>query len=79
MREARKYNNLGLVEGIGDYAFRNTAISEISIPSTLLTFGASPFMGCRLSKIELEDGNPTLAIKDGVVYDKAFTQIMITR
>ena len=69
--------NLGLVEGIGDYAFRNTAISEISIPSTLLTFGASPFMGCRLSKIELEDGNPTLAIKDGVVYDKAFTQIMI--
>ena len=67
--------NLGLVEGIGDYAFAGTAITTAYMPATLTHLGASPYMGCKLTSIELEAGNNKFAVKDGALYDREFTRL----
>ena len=68
---------LEILEGIGDYAFRNTGLTSIYIPATLSVFGASPFLGCKLQSVELMDGNNTLMQKDGAIYDAAMTTLML--
>ena len=69
--------NLGVLEGIGDFAFKNAAITEIKLPAMLTYYGTSPFMGCPLTKIDIEDGNQTLEVKDGILYDKSLTKLLI--
>ena len=69
--------NLGVLEGIGDFAFKNAAITEIKLPAMLTYYGTSPFMGCPLTKIDIEDGNQALEVKDGILYDKSLTKLLI--
>ncbi len=67
--------NFGIVEGVGDYAFANTAISEAFIPSTLSYIGASPYMGCKLTNIRLEEGSTKFVVRDGALFDSALTTL----
>lgn len=43
----------------------------------LTYYGTSPFMGCPLTKIDIEDGNQALEVKDGILYDKSLTKLLI--
>ena len=67
--------NFGIVEGVGDYSFANTAISEAFIPSTLSYIGASPYMGCKLTNIRLEEGSTKFVVRDGALFDSALTTL----
>ena len=72
-----EYGDLAVLEGIGNYAFMNTAITEVKIPATLRYFGVAPFLGCNISYIEVEEGNFTVLAKDGVLYDRAMSKLIL--
>lgn len=59
--------NEGL-QSIGDYAFQNTGIQSITIPSTLKTIGQTIFYGCTSFTGYAENKNPYFAVTSGVLY-----------
>ena len=59
--------NEGL-QSIGDYAFQNTGIQSITIPSTLKTIGQTIFYGCTSFTGYAENKNPYFAVISGVLY-----------
>ena len=60
------------VTSIGDKAFSFcTSLSSISIPDSVTSIGTNPFIACRnLTSIKVSSAHPTLAITDGVLFDK---------
>ena len=57
---------------IGDSAFASMeSLISINIPKTVTSFGDGVFTGCdslELDNVEIEEGNPVIAIEDGVMY-----------
>ena len=47
-RSALKVVNLGEVQSIGEYAFYQTGITSLALPSTITTIGQYAFQGCTL-------------------------------
>lgn len=60
------------VEEIGGYAFEGTAISTITIPSSVTSIGGGVFARCLdLTDVIVEDGNQRYFVKDGCLIDKS--------
>ncbi len=56
---------------IGQYAFQNTSLTEVTIPKTVTTIGSAPFAYCeKMTAINVEDGNTVFESRDGVLYNK---------
>lgn len=70
-------NNIQVLEGIGDYAFRNTGLTSVFVPATLSVLGSAPFYGCKIEDIELESGSTEFVQKDGAIYDVAMTTLIM--
>lgn len=60
------------VAAIGDGAFHNSyTVTSISIPDCVVRMGANPFTKCeKLKDIYIAPDHPTLAVMDGVLFDK---------
>ncbi len=49
-----------------------TALSEVSVPSTMTMFSQGAFMGCtKLTTLDIDKSNKYLKVTDGVIYSKA--------
>ena len=57
---------------IGDSAFYScTALTSVSLPDSLTSIGTNPFASCdALTAISVSPDHPTLAVIDGVLYEK---------
>ncbi len=66
------------VTEIGDSAFEDcTSLTSIVIPDDVTTIGRDAFCGCEsLTGITVSDGNKNYSSADGILYDKAKTQII---
>jgi hypothetical protein len=66
------------VTDIADKAFRDCGgLTNISIPSTVITIGKSTFKGCRaLTSITVAKENPAYCDLDGVLFNKAATELI---
>ncbi|HIW76975.1 MAG TPA: leucine-rich repeat protein [Candidatus Gordonibacter avicola] len=55
----------------------NYNLKEVLIPKSVTSMGFNPFMVCKsLTKIEVEEGNPSFTAKDGVIYSKDMTTLI---
>ena len=62
---------------IGNYAFRNSMISEITIPASVTTIGYNPFVNCsRLSNIIVDENNTDFQSIGGSLYSKDGTALL---
>jgi len=63
---------------INGYAFRNcTSLGSVTIPDSVRTIGSGSFAGCViLNSIDVDTGNLYFSSVDGVLYNKAITQIV---
>lgn len=66
------------LEEVGSYAFaRCSSLSFMSLPAQTTRLGASPFHDCTmLLEIEVDPNNPCYSSIDGVLYNKAQTQLI---
>ena len=60
------------VEEFGSWPFEwCESLTEITLPSTLITFKGNPFLGCKkLKTVIVAEDNPSLAIIDGALVDQ---------
>ena len=62
---------------IGSYAFQETGLNTITIPSAVTTLGAGAFASCHsLTEIKVEKGNANYLDLNGVVYDRSVTTLI---
>jgi hypothetical protein len=77
----KKLSNLELSAGltnIGPNAFSNTAISQAAISPNVLSIGAGAFASCgSLTQIEVAPDNPNYASREGVLFDKNQTVLLL--
>ena len=61
------------VTSIGDYAFSGcSSLTGVTIPDSVTSIGANPFLYCsKLSSVRLSAQHPTLAVIDGVLFQKS--------
>lgn len=66
------------VTTISSSAFRNcTSLTSITIPSGVTSLSTSAFSGCtNLSTISVNSSNTTYAAYNGILYNKAYTQVI---
>ena len=66
------------LEEVGSYAFaRCSSLSFMSLPAQTTRLGVSPFHDCTmLLEIEVDPSNPCYSSIDGVLYNKAQTQLI---
>ena len=66
------------VTSIGILAFYNcTGLTSVTIPSSVTTIGASIFDGCSsLETINLDAANPNYQVIDGILFNKAGTELI---
>jgi hypothetical protein len=65
------------VTNIGDGAFQNTGLTSVTIPSGVTSIGNSAFEWCSsLASITVDANNRNYASVDGILYNKAKTQII---
>jgi hypothetical protein len=66
------------VTSIGDNAFRNcTGLTSVAIPAGVTSIGSFAFLGCiSLESITVDAANPNFASHDGILYNKAMTQLI---
>ena len=71
------------VTKLGAFAFNNvgsayyTGLTSITLPDSLQEVGRRALYGCKaLSSIEVSAANPCLAVQDGILYNKAMTQLI---
>lgn len=64
---------------IGDSAFRECAnLKSITLPATLTSIGEEVFEDCSsLTSVSVEAGNQNFASKDGVLFDKNFSKLIL--
>lgn len=61
----------------GASVFKNCSITAVTLPSTLSNFNGSVFAGCDvISEIIVDADNPYLTSVDGVLYNKAMTELV---
>lgn len=62
----------------GAYVFKDCArLTKVKLPSTLTSFDGSAFDGCdRITEIEVDPANQALAVIDGVLYTKDFSELL---
>jgi hypothetical protein len=67
------------VTSIGNTAFMNcTSLTAFTIPASVASLGANVFNGCNnLATITLDANNPHFAVHDGILYNKAKTEIAV--
>lgn len=59
------------IKSIGEFAFRNTNISSINLPSGLEDIGKGAFIGCNSITYRMSANHPTFAVIDGALYNKS--------
>ncbi len=65
------------VTSIGNYTFAWCGLIGISIPASVINIDKSPFGGCYdLATITVETGNPAYKSEDGVLLNKAKTELI---
>lgn len=74
--DSRKLKTVVLHEGVetfGSYPFQwCSALTEITLPASLVNVKESPFLYCsRLKTITVAEGNPALAVVDGVLVNRS--------
>lgn len=78
----RGTNNTVIPDGItiiAQAAFRRSAIATINIPASVNEIGNYAFDDCEnLTSINVADGNAAFASQDGVLYNKAMTELIET-
>jgi len=64
---------------IGHGAFWNcTGLTSVTIPSSVMSIGLNVFAGCtNLTNINVDANNPNFTSNNGIVFNKAMTQIVI--
>ena len=64
---------------LGQYSFRNcTALESIAIPEKVIMVEPDAFEGCEsLEDINVADENPVYASEDGILYNKAVTELVL--
>ena len=67
------------ISAIGSRAFENCKLlTDITIPATTTVIGAGTFYGCTsLAKVPVADGNPVFQSKDGVLFDKLGSKLIL--
>jgi hypothetical protein len=66
-----------VVDSIGRAAFASTALTEFYMPASVSSLSINVFYGCNsLERINVSPDNKTYASKDGVVYNKDFTDLV---
>ncbi len=59
------------------YCYFNREATEIEIPATVTSFGSSVFMNyMKLERFTVAAGNTAFAVQNGILYNKAFTEII---
>jgi len=66
------------VRSIGSYAFSNcTKLTSINIPASVYSIGIGPAYGCTLlTGITVDESNPYFTSQDGILYNKAKTNLI---
>lgn len=64
------------LEKINDYAFQNTYVESIRLPSTLKELSALFAWGCCAQEVTAASGNPFFASSDGVLFTKDMTKLL---
>ena len=65
------------LQNIKDYAFSGTKIEEITIPVSVISVGNNVFTDCvKLETISVESSNNNFSCVDGILYNKAKTDII---
>jgi hypothetical protein len=66
------------VESIGNSAFSGcSGLTSVTIPASVTSIGAYAFSGCSgLTSISVNSNNPNYASQDGILYNKAKTEII---
>ena len=67
------------VRGIGRYAFHScVGLTSVTIPEGVTSIGDFAFSGCTgLTEIEVNENNPKYASNDGVLFNKAYTELIL--
>lgn len=59
------------------YCYFNREATEIEIPATVTSFDSSVFMNyMKLERFTVAEGNTAFAVQNGILYNKAFTEII---
>ncbi len=66
----------GHVSSIGTYAFECRSLTSITVPASVTSIGERAFNGRSLVSITVDPENAVYASEDGVLFDKAKTQII---
>ena len=63
---------------IGAYSFQGcNTLTSITLPASLISIGESAFYGCdSLTSFSVASGNPNFTILDGVLFNKAVTELL---
>ena len=65
------------VDAIGHYAFQEcTALTSVEIPAGVTEIGTWAFYGCSSLKIHVSSDNAYFASLDGVLFNKAYTELL---
>ena len=66
------------VTSIGMYAFYHcSGLTTVMIPPSVTSIGDSAFFGCSgLTEFVVDDGNTAYCLNDGILYDKAMTELI---
>ena len=62
---------------IGSYAFTNSAIKVVNIPSSVIAIEEHAFEGCLITEFVVDENNSNYASKDGDLYNKNFTELIL--
>lgn len=71
------FTSASQLQNIKDYAFNGTKIEEIMIPESVISIGNNVFTDCvKLETIGVESSNNNFSCVDGILYNKAKTDII---
>ena len=66
-----------LVMSIGERAFAGSDVTEVIIPSSVMTVGESAFVGCLYLKgISVDGANPVFTSVSGVLFNREMTELV---
>lgn len=63
---------------IGSYAFAGSGVESVTLPASLKDIGEVPWITCYgLSEIEVDSGNQFFASRNGILYNKDFSKMLL--